>query len=64
MSQHETGTVPSWARMRRQDFDESEPLTLFDLTEADGSNLPRKPDKCGTPDLFSLDAEGGERECP
>ena len=42
-----------WTEMDRADFDASAPLTLFDLTATDNSMSPRKPDRCGTPDLFA-----------
>ena len=40
---------------RQFDMDaEDQPLTLFDLGETDNSMAERKPDACGTPDLFDL----------
>lgn len=53
-----TSQTPLWADMRAQDFDSSEPLTLFGLEETDNSARERQPDKCGTPDLFSSEADG------
>lgn len=41
-----------WSEMDRTDFDEAAPLVLFDLTAVDNSMNLRKPDRCGTPDLF------------
>jgi hypothetical protein len=48
---------PSWLDMRRSDFDTDEPLTLFDVADVATATLPAKPDRYGTPDLFSA---GGE----
>lgn len=42
-----------WSDMSAADFDASAPLTLFDLTATDNSMHLRKPDRCGTPDLFA-----------
>lgn len=43
--------MTDWTSMRRQDFDDAAPLTLFDL--AGGADQSRPDDKCGTPDLFA-----------
>jgi hypothetical protein len=51
-----TGNAPAqatWAGMQASDFDAAAPLTLFDMSATDNSMQLRKPDKCGTPDLFS-----------
>ena len=51
-----TGSAPApvtWAGMQASDFDAAAPLTLFDMSDIDNSMRLRKPDKCGTPDLFS-----------
>ena len=52
-----TQNAPKWTDLRRQDMDAGAPLTLFDLDETDNSTRERKPDACGTPDLFSLAEE-------
>ena len=46
-------TPKDWGRMKRSQFDAAIPLTLFDMTAIDNSARLRKPDRCGTPDLFS-----------
>jgi hypothetical protein len=45
--------APLWTALRRSDLDASAPLTLFDMDAVDNSMNVRKPDRCGTPDLFS-----------
>lgn len=56
-SQSTQQNAPSWTSLRRQDIDANAPLTLFDLDATDNSMRERKPDACGTPDLFSMDGE-------
>ena len=46
-------TSPNWTDLRKSDFDASAPLMLFDLDATDNSGQLRKPDACGTPDLFT-----------
>lgn len=55
MSTMQTG--PKWTDFTEQDFDARAPLTLFGLDETDNSMAVRKPDKYGTPDLFSTGEE-------
>lgn len=43
--------MSDWTEMRRSDFDTALPLTLFDIPGNGGTTV--KPDKHGTPDLFT-----------
>jgi hypothetical protein len=48
----------TWATMRRQDFDTSEPLSLIDAgTVRAGQPTTRPDDAAGTPDMFSAEPE-------
>ena len=51
-----TGRI--WSGMRRSDFDAAEPLTLFDVADIPVSaDVLRRPDKSGTPGLFTDEEE-------
>ena len=47
-------TPPKWTDLSRSDFDREAPLTLFEPEVLGAATGPRKADKCGTPDLFSM----------